>query len=92
MTKKLKGDFFLLSANELQSGKVVFYTKKGWLPNSNKAIKIHRDDLSKYDDIFKKDEEKCIIISAKFVELDESGKIKTLRDKIRDSGLTIKIK
>ena len=26
-----------------------------------------------------------------FVELDESGKIKYLRDKIRDKGLTIKL-
>ena len=37
------------------------------------------------------DEKKCIIISPIFVELDESGKIKYLRDKIRDKGLTIKL-
>ena len=32
-----------------------------------------------------------LIVSPEFVELDESGHIKTLRDKIRNSGVTIEI-
>lgn len=91
MAKKLKGDQFLLSANDLVSGKVVFYSESGWIVNSRKALKIAKKDIEKYNEIIEKEERKCLIVSAEFVELEESGEIKTLRDKIRNSGLTIKI-
>ena len=91
MVKKLQGETFLLSANELRSGKVVFFTSKGWSSSSSEAIKIKVEEVSKYEEISIKEEKKCIIISPKFVELDNAGNIKTLRDKIRNSGLTIKI-
>ena len=91
MVKKLQGETFLLSANELRSGKVVFFTSKGWSSSSGEAIKIKVDEISKYEEISAKEEKRCIIISPKFVELDEAGNIKTLRDKIRNSGITIKI-
>ena len=91
MVKKLQGETFLLSANELRSGKVVFFTSKGWSGSSSEAIKIKVEEVSKYEEISIKEEKKCIIISPKFVELDEAGNIKTLRDKIRNSGITIKI-
>ena len=91
MVKKLQGETFLLSANELRSGKVVFFTSKGWSSSSGEAIRIRADEINKYEEIAAKEEKKCIIISPKFVELDEEGNIKTLRDKIRNSGITIKI-
>ena len=91
MVKKLQGETFLLSANELKSGKVVFFTSKGWSSSSGEAIKIKIDEINKYEEISIKEEKKCIIISPKFVELDDAGNIKTLRDKIRSSGTTIKI-
>ncbi len=91
MVKKLQGETFLLSANELKSGKVVFFTSKGWSSSSGEAIKIKVDEINKYEEISIKEEKKCIIISPKFVELDDAGNIKTLRDKIRSSGITIKI-
>jgi len=91
MVKKLQGETFLLSANELRSGKVVFFTSKGWSSSSSEAIKIKVDEIDKYEEISIKEEKKCIIISPKFVELDDAGNIKTLRDKIRNSGITIKI-
>ena len=91
MVKKLQGETFLLSANELKSGKVVFFTSKGWSSSSGEAIRIKADEINKYEEISAKEEKKCIIISPKFVELDEAGNIKTLRDKIRNSGITIKI-
>ena len=91
MVKKLQGETFLLSANELKSGKVVFFTSKGWSSSSGEAIRIRADEINKYEEIAAKEEKKCIIISPKFVELDEAGNIKTLRDKIRNSGITIKI-
>ena len=91
MVKKLQGETFLLSANELRSGKVVFFTPKGWSSSSGEAIKINVDEINKYNEISAKEEKKCIIISPKFVELDDGGNIKTLRDKIRNSGITIKV-
>ena len=91
MVKKLQGETFLLSANELRSGKVVFFTSKGWSSSSGEAIKIKVEEIDKYQEISIKEEKKCIIISPKFVELDNAGNIKTLRDKIRNSGITIKI-
>ena len=91
MVKKLQGETFLLSANELRSGKVVFFTSKGWSSSSGEAVKIKVEEVSKYEEISIKEEKKCIIISPRFVELDNAGNIKTLRDKIRNSGITIKI-
>ena len=91
MVKKLRGNFFLLSANELKSGKVLFYTGKGWSYDSANALKISRKEIDKYEKISMNEEKKCKIVSPNFVELDDLGNIKTLRDKIRDSGLTIKI-
>ena len=91
MVKKLQGETFLLSANELRSGKVVFFTSKGWSSSSGEAVKIKVEEVSKYEEISINEEKKCIIISPRFVELDDAGNIKTLRDKIRNSGITIKI-
>ena len=91
MAKKLQGETFLLSANELRSGKVVFFTSKGWASSSSEATKIKVDEIDRYEEISIEEEKKCIIISPKFVELDEAGNIRTLRDKIRNSGITIKI-
>ncbi len=91
MVKKLKGDLFLLSANDLKTGEVVFLSDIGWSNDSINAIKIKKTELEKFEKRSIEDEEKCIIISSRFVELDEYGKIKSLRDKIRDTGLTIKL-
>ena len=91
MVKKLQGETFLLSANELRSGKVVFFTSKGWSSSADEAIKIKFDEINKYEEISIREEKKCTIVSPKFVELDDAGNIKTLRDKIRNCGITIKI-
>ena len=91
MVKKLKGEIFLLSANDLLTGKVVFYSPGGWSFRSNDALKINIKDIEKFQRIIEEDEKRCIIVSPEFVELDESGHIKKLRDKIRNSGVTIEI-
>ena len=92
MAKKLEGNFFILSANDLLSGKVVFYTKEGWSTSSKNALRIPKDQLENYEKISKIDEDKCIIVSPAFVELDDLGNIRKLRDKIRDKGLTFDLK
>ena len=91
MAKKLQGEFFILSANDLRTGKVVFLSEKGWSANSNEATIIKVDQVDKFQAISDRYEKDCIVVSSKFVELDEKGNIKSLRDKIRNSGLTFKI-
>ena len=91
MAKKLRGDQFYLSANDLISGDVIYLTKNKWSTNFNDAIKISRDDIEKYEKIATVDENKCHIVSPFFVELTEEGRIRKLRDKIRKNGITFKI-
>ncbi len=91
MAKKLRGDQFYLSANDLISGDVIYLTKNKWSANFNEAIKISRDDIEKYEKIATADENKCLIVNPFFVELTEEGRIRKLRDKIRKNGLTFKI-
>ena len=91
MAKKLIGEEFYLSANDLTTGEVLYLTKNKWSTDFNKAIKIERNDIEKYEKIAINDEKKCIIIGHFFVELTEDGQIRKLRDKIRKNGLTFKI-
>ncbi len=91
MVKKLKGEQFYLSANDLTSGDVIYLSKNKWSTDFNKAIKIRKDDIEKYEKIAIEDENKCLIIGPFFVELTENGQIRKLRDKIRKNGLTFKI-
>jgi len=91
MAKKLKGEEFYLSANDLTSGDVIYFTKNKWSTDFNEAIKIQRNEIEKYEKIAIEDENKCLIIGPLFIELTEDGKIKKLRDKIRKNGLTFKI-
>jgi hypothetical protein len=91
MAKKLKGNSFFLSANDLKTGSVVYYDGKSWSGTIEKAKKINRNQIEKYENIANKFENKCIIISPLFVELTNEGEIKKLRDIIRYKGLTFKI-
>jgi len=88
MAKKLKGDFFFLSANDLKTGSVVYYNGDDWSEKIYKAKKINRSEVEEYENIAKKFEDECIIISPLFVELNDDGTIKKLRDIIRKNGIT----
>ncbi len=91
MAKKLKGEQFYLSANDLISGDVVYLAKNKWSRHFNDAIKIKRIDIERYEKIAIEDENKCLIVGHFFIELNEEGKIRRLRDKIRKNGITINI-
>ena len=91
MAKKLKGEEFYLSANDLTSGDVIYFTKNKWSTDFNEAIKIQRNEIEKYEKIAIEDENKCLIIGPFFIELTDDGKIRKLRDKIRKNGLTFNI-
>ena len=88
MAKKLKGDFFYLSANDLKTGSVVYYNGDDWSEKIYKAKKINRSEVEEYEHIAKKFEDECIIISPLSVELNDDGTIKKLRDVIRKNGIT----
>ena len=88
MAKKLKGDSFFLSANDLKTGSVVYYNGDDWSEKVDKAKKINRSEIEEYENIAKKFEDECIIISPLFVELNDDGTIKKLRDIIRKNGIT----
>lgn len=88
MAKKLKGDSFFLSANDLKTGSVVYYNGDDWSEKVYKAKKINRSEVEEYENIAKKFEDECIIISPLFVELNDDGTIKKLRDIIRKNGTT----
>ena len=89
MAKKLKGDSFFLSANDLKTGSVVYYNGDDWSEKIYKAKKINRSEVEEYENIAKKFEDECIIISPIFVELNDDGTIKKLRDIIRKNGTTL---
>ena len=91
MAKKLKGDFFFLSANDLKEGGMLFYGKNGWTPEFDESIKIPRSEIEFYEVKCKIYEDNCTIISPTFIEIDENGDVLNLRDKIRINGITIKI-
>ena len=91
MAKKLTGEEFYLSANDLTTGDVIYFAKNKWSTDFSKAIKIKRNEIEKYEEIAIDDEKKCLIIGHVFVELTEDGQIRKLRDKIRKNGLTFKI-
>ena len=88
MAKKLRGELFYLSANDLKSGEVVYYSNKSWSRNLNEARVIRRDEIEEFERIAELNEKKCKIISPIFVELSDDGKIKKLRDIIRYKGIT----
>ena len=89
MAKKLRGDFFFLSANDLKDGDIVFYGEHGWTPQFDGAMKIPRNKNELYESKCKIYEDKCVIISPIFIEIDENGDILNLRDRIRIKGITI---
>ena len=88
MAKKLRGELFYLSANDLKSGEVVYYSNKSWSRNLKEARIIRRDEIEEFERIADINEKKCKIISPIFVELSDDGKIKKLRDIIRYKGIT----
>ena len=48
MAKKLKGDSFFLSANDLKTGSVVYYNGDDWSEKVYKAKKINRSEIHLY--------------------------------------------
>ena len=91
MAKKLRGDTFYLTGNDVKSGSVIYYTKDNWSGNFYKAVKIKKNDMEKYQKLANHFEAKGDVISPFFIELNDAGKLRKLRDIIRRDGISIKI-
>lgn len=86
MVKKLTGDIFILSANNLFDGSVVYYCNKlGWIKDYTKATMIKKQNLEKI--LFKIS--KINVINPYPIEVDDKGEIKKFREKIRSTGLNL---
>jgi len=91
MAKKLRGDTFYLTGNDVKSGSVIYFTKENWSNNFKKAIKIKKNEMEKYQKLANDFEAKGDVISPFFIELNDDGKLRKLRDIIRKDGISIKI-
>ena len=93
MAKKITGEFFIYSANNLKDGKVVYYGKKNnWVRNYKNALVFCKNKLDFYENLVSNDEKKCLIVSPYIVETTKSGQIKKQREKIRSQGLKLNYK
>tara|TARA_E500000331_G_C16972303_1_gene589842 strand:- start:220 stop:534 length:315 start_codon:yes stop_codon:yes gene_type:complete len=94
--KKLKGDYFIFSANRLRDGKVIFLSvlnsSRIWIEDSSSATVFKKNEIEKYKEIVMKDEESCEIVEPYLVEVNKKGEISKLREKIRSNGLNFNIR
>ena len=51
MAKKLRGELFYLSANDLKTGEVVYYSDKSWSKDLKKARVIRREEIEEFERI-----------------------------------------
>ena len=56
MAKKLKGDYFYLTANDLITGNVLYFGDNKWSTYFDDAIKIKRNEIETYEKIALEDE------------------------------------
>lgn len=84
MSKVLKGNIFLYSANDLETGRTVYFSLEfGWQKDIKKASKILKDDISKFENIVKLDQSSKTVIGPYLIEINQDGSIVKLREKIR---------
>ena len=93
LVKKITGDFFIFSANNLKNGEVVYFDKnKNWVRNSKSAFVFSKEKLDYYEKFVSNDEKKCLIVWPYVVETTKSGQILKHREKIRAEGLKLSYK
>lgn len=84
MGKVLKGEIFLYSANDLETGRTVYFSKKnGWQADAKKASKIFKASIKKFENFIELDKSSKNIIGPYLIEIDKNGNILKLREKIR---------
>lgn len=93
LVKRITGDFFIFSANDLKNGEVVYLDEnKNWVHNSKSALIFSKEKLDYYEKLVNNDEKKCLIVGPYVVETTKSGQILKHREKIRAEGLKLSYK
>lgn len=90
MAKKIRGDYFIFTGNNLENGNVIYFSKKKkWTKNINQAVIIKKDELQKYEKLVSLDEKNCKVLNPYFFESNVKGEIISLREKIRSNGTNL---
>tara|TARA_B100000989_G_C19517780_1_gene462564 strand:- start:507 stop:815 length:309 start_codon:yes stop_codon:yes gene_type:complete len=88
--KKIRGDYFIFTGNNLENGNVIYFSKKKkWTKNINEAAIVKKDELEKYETLVNIDEKKCKVLNPYFFESNIKGEIVSLREEIRSQGVNI---
>ncbi len=90
MAKKIRGDYFIFTGNNLENGNVIYFSKKKkWTKNINQAVIVKKDELQKYEKLVSLDEKNCKVLNPYFFESNVKGEIISLREKIRLNGTNL---
>ncbi len=90
MGKKIKGDYFIFTGNNLENGNVIYFSKKKkWTRNINEAVIVKKGELQKYEKIVNLEEKNCKVLNPYFFESNINGETVSLREKIRSKGTNI---
>ena len=90
MAKKIRGDYFIFTGNNLENGNVIYFSKKKkWTKNINQAVIVKKDELQKYEKLVSLDEKNCKVLNPYFFESNVKGEIISLREKIRSNGTNL---
>ena len=90
MAKKIRGNYFIFTGNNLENGNVIYFSKKKkWTKNINQAVIVKKDELQKYEKLVSLDEKNCKVLNPYFFESNVKGEIVSLREKIRSNGTNL---
>jgi len=90
LAKKIRGDYFIFTGNNLENGNVIYFSKKKkWTKNINQAVIVKKDELQKYEKLVSLDEKNCKVLNPYFFESNVKGEIISLREKIRLNGTNL---
>ena len=90
LAKKIKGNYFIFTGNNLENGNVIYFSKKKkWTKNINQAVIVKKDELQEYEKLVGIDEKDCKVLNPYFFESNVNGEIISLREKIRSKGINL---
>lgn len=90
MVKKLTGQFYIYSANDLQSGEVVYFSRNsGWVNAAKLATIFNINEILDFNKKIKDNDFNYKIVNPYLVEVCKKGRILKLREKIRLLGINI---
>ncbi len=90
MTKKIKGNYFIFSANNLKDGRVVYLSVNDlWVKDPKNALIFTKENLKYFENKVSLHEKNCLVVGPYIVETNKDGSIIKRRERIRAEGLNI---